>query len=102
MLYIGKGGGGEYISKSSFEIVLCLKTLHEAVVAEWLRRLTRKACARYQIPFGGVGSNPTNCDLFSWKKHLIQNFPKRLSSTFIFKQKAVVAERLRRLTRSIC
>ena len=27
-----------------------------AVVAEWLRRLTRN-----QIPSGSVGSNPTNC-----------------------------------------
>ena len=29
-----------------------------AVVAEWLRRLTRN-----QIPSGSVGSNPTNCVL---------------------------------------
>ena len=28
----------------------------EAVVAEWLRRLTRN-----QIPSGSVGSNPTDC-----------------------------------------
>ena len=28
-----------------------------AVVAEWLRRLTRN-----QIPSGSVGSNPTDCD----------------------------------------
>ena len=28
-----------------------------AVVAEWLRRLTRN-----QIPFGSVGSNPTSCE----------------------------------------
>ena len=30
-----------------------------AVVAEWLRRLTRN-----QFPSGSVGSNPTNCDTF--------------------------------------
>ena len=29
-----------------------------AVVAEWLRRLTRN-----QFPSGSVGSNPTNCDM---------------------------------------
>ena len=35
-----------------------------AVVAEWLRRLTRN-----QIPSGSVGSNPTDCEsliFFSW------------------------------------
>ena len=32
---------------------------HEAVVAEWLRRLTRN-----QIPSGSVGSNPTDCARF--------------------------------------
>ena len=31
-----------------------------AVVAEWLRRLTRN-----QFPSGSVGSNPTDCELFS-------------------------------------
>ena len=31
--------------------------LKEAVVAEWLRRLTRN-----QFPSGSVGSNPTDCD----------------------------------------
>ena len=30
---------------------------HPAVVAEWLRRLTRN-----EFPSGSVGSNPTNCD----------------------------------------
>ena len=30
-----------------------------AVVAEWLRRLTRN-----QIPSGSVGSNPTDCENF--------------------------------------
>ena len=29
----------------------------DAVVAEWLRRLTRN-----QIPSGSVGSNPTDCE----------------------------------------
>ena len=33
--------------------------LQQAVVAEWLRRLTRN-----QIPFGSVGSNPTSCETF--------------------------------------
>ena len=32
-----------------------------AVVAEWLRRLTRNL-TRDQIPSGSVGSNPTNCE----------------------------------------
>jgi hypothetical protein len=31
-----------------------------AVVAEWLRRLTRN-----QFPSGSVGSNPTDCEFFS-------------------------------------
>merc|ERR1711942_597731 len=33
-----------------------------AVVAEWLRRLTRN-----EFPFGSVGSNPTNCEKFFLK-----------------------------------
>ena len=33
------------------------RTLLSAVVAEWLRRLTRN-----EFPFGSVGSNPTNCE----------------------------------------
>ena len=33
--------------------------LKEAVVAEWLRRLTRN-----QFPSGSVGSNPTDCASF--------------------------------------
>ena len=32
-----------------------------AVVAEWLRRLTRN-----QIHSGSVGSNPTDCEIFSY------------------------------------
>ena len=32
----------------------------DAVVAEWLRRLTRN-----QFPSGSVGSNPTDCEIFS-------------------------------------
>ena len=35
------------------------KICGKAVVAEWLRRLTRN-----QIPSGSVGSNPTNCEIF--------------------------------------
>ena len=31
----------------------------EAVMAEWLRRLTRN-----QIPYGIAGSNPAGCDIF--------------------------------------
>ncbi len=31
---------------------------YQAVVAEWLRRLTRN-----QIPSGSVGSNPTDCEI---------------------------------------
>ena len=34
--------------------------LKEAVVAEWLRRLTRN-----QFPSGSIGSNPTDCETFS-------------------------------------
>ena len=38
---------------------------HGAVVAEWLRRLTRN-----QIPSGSVGSNPTDCEVsFSFYLH---------------------------------
>ena len=42
-----------------------------AVVAEWLRRLTRN-----QFPSGSVGSNPTNCDNFLFRHKLwhFQNF----------------------------
>ena len=36
---------------------MCLG-LKSAVVAEWLRRLTRN-----EFPSGSVGSNPTNCDI---------------------------------------
>ena len=41
-----------------------------AVVAEWLRRLTRN-----EFPSGSVGSNPTNCDAklgFCFQKDLLQ------------------------------
>ncbi len=34
----------------------------EAVVAEWLRRLTRITISSNQIPSGSVGSNPTDCE----------------------------------------
>jgi hypothetical protein len=33
--------------------------VNSAVVAEWLRRLTRN-----QIPFGSAGSNPADCESF--------------------------------------
>ena len=36
------------------------QSLQQAVVAEWLRRLTRN-----QFPSGSVGSNPTDCEIFS-------------------------------------
>ena len=35
-----------------------------AVVAEWLRRLTRN-----QFPSGSAGSNPADCEIF-WSKNL--------------------------------
>ena len=37
----------------SYKFIIFIK----AVVAEWLRRLTRN-----QIPSGSVGSNPTDCE----------------------------------------
>ena len=40
--------------RCSSSLMLCSST---AVVAEWLRRLTRN-----QFPSGSVGSNPTDCD----------------------------------------
>ena len=41
--------------------------LKEAVVAEWLRRLTRN-----QFPSGSVGSNPTDCEnIFFGVKHFL-------------------------------
>ncbi len=36
--------------------VKVVKLKEEAVVAEWLRRLTRN-----QIPYGSAGSNPADC-----------------------------------------
>jgi hypothetical protein len=36
---------------------LLLELSHRAVVAEWLRRLTRN-----QFPSGSAGSNPADCD----------------------------------------
>ncbi|KAK6641879.1 hypothetical protein RUM44_013599 [Polyplax serrata] len=41
----------------SVELVTCWSSKVSAVVAEWLRRLTRN-----QIPSGSVGSNPTDCE----------------------------------------
>ena len=46
--------------------IFIILQLIQAVVAERLRRLTRN-----QIPFGSVGSNPTNCVSFS---SVISNF----------------------------
>ena len=42
---------------SQFIVFLCI--IIQAVVAEWLRRLTRN-----QIPSGSVGSSPTDCETF--------------------------------------
>ena len=42
---------------SQFIVFLCI--IIQAVVAEWLRRLTRN-----QIPSGSVGSSPTDCEVF--------------------------------------
>jgi hypothetical protein len=51
-----------------------------AVVAEWLRRLTRKLeKLRNQIPSGSVGSNPTNCGKilnYSFALVFIANIPE--------------------------
>ncbi len=46
------------------------RTHINAVVAEWLRRLTRN-----QIPSGSVGSNPTDCEsnYFFSRVQLIEN-----------------------------
>ena len=44
-------------------IVQCVKADRHAVVAEWLRRLTRN-----QFPSGSVGSNPTDCEHFCASK----------------------------------
>ena len=53
------------------ELGLAGRTSHkQAVVAEWLRRLTRN-----QIPSGSVGSNPTDCEknnfLFTNLRHSV-------------------------------
>ena len=42
----------------------CGRISIRAVVAEWLRRLTRN-----QIPSGSVGSNPTDCEIFLIAKY---------------------------------
>ena len=50
-----------------------------AVVAEWLRRLTRN-----QIPFGSVGSNPTNCEFICYSFVLtINTFTFIVMHTFL-------------------
>jgi hypothetical protein len=49
---------------------------YTAVVAEWLRRLTRN-----QIPSGSVGSSPTDCGLFIF---LHFNNPSGFGAKFIY------------------
>merc|ERR1712102_98296 len=53
--------------RCSSSLMLCSST---AVVAEWLRRLTRN-----QFPSGSVGSNPTNCDMAFWIMSVSHCFP---------------------------
>ena len=48
----------------------CKISTRKAVVAEWLRRLTRN-----QFPSGSVGSNPTNCDMAFWIMSMSHCFP---------------------------
>ena len=54
------------ISWSAHIMVILLQSrnirLYTAVVAEWLRRLTRN-----QIPSGSAGSNPADCERFFTK-----------------------------------
>ena len=45
---------------------------NKAVVAEWLRRLTRN-----QIPSGSVGSNPTDCGKHFWQPPSPSSFCNR-------------------------
>ena len=45
-------------------IVQCVKADRHAVVAEWLRRLTRN-----QFRSAGVGSNPTDRECFIFARH---------------------------------
>ena len=45
------------MSLPQLNVIVKYLALPEAVVAEWLRRLTRN-----QIPSGSVGSNPTDCE----------------------------------------
>ena len=49
--------------------------IKRAVVAEWLRRLTRN-----QIPSGSVGSNPTDCEKYLFWVDLI--FPPKMTIGF--------------------
>ena len=42
------------------------ESLQQAVVAEWLRRLTRN-----QFPSGSVGSNPTDCGHFFFRPGIV-------------------------------
>ena len=48
------------IRNQGFANAICyINRLNGAIVAEWLRRLTRN-----QIPVGSAGSNPADCDSF--------------------------------------
>lgn len=59
-----------------------------AVVAEWLRRLTRN-----QIPSGSVGSNPTDCVIFFFFSQvfwsLSMNFQRPMSCALVMATTAV-------------
>ena len=69
-----------------------------AVVAEWLRRLTRN-----QIPSGSVGSNPADCAFLLgtavWNPS-VSSIQDRMVEFYQQWSSAVVAEWLRRLTRN--
>ena len=52
-----------------------------AVVAEWLRRLTRN-----QFPSGSVGSNPTDCEKFNFFVICLIYFLKVLFKSFFLMQ----------------
>ena len=53
---------------------------HVAVLAEWLRRLTRN-----QIPSGSVGSSPTDCEI-EIKFFIIKADSVRKPSIFLIQQ----------------
>ncbi len=58
--------------KLSFKYVKIVINPRSAVVAEWLRRLTRN-----QIPSGSVGSNPTDCETLAFCG---QDVPSRVAA----------------------